>query len=1334
MAVDVSEKDFEHAIEASLLAQGYRKRTSDHYDEKLCLDPDCLLDFLQATQPKLWEKLSRQHDGDPRDKFLERVRQQIKKKSTVRVLREGVKDRGCRFRFAYFRPSSGLNEELRKLYRANQFSVIRQLHYSERDAKLSLDLVLFLNGLPLFTVEIKNPFKDQDVRKAMRQYKTDRDPREPLFAFGRCAAHFALDTNLAYFTTQLRGDETRFFPFNRGYNEGAGNPPSRTDFPTAYLWKDVWSPDSVLELVHDFIHTMDDTDVDEQGRPKTIRKLIFPRFHQREAVRRLVHTAREEGPGHKYLIQHSAGSGKSNTIAWLAHRLSSLHDENDRRVFDTILVITDRIVLDRQLQDVVWEFQKTPGVVEKIDGNSGDLRRALEAGKQIVISTLQKFSVIEQDARAEAGRRFAVLIDEAHSSQSGEGARGLKRVLSADTLEEAAQAEEDADPETLEDRIRKEIERAGPAKNVSFFAFTATPKQKTLELFGRRRPDGTQYEPFSLYSMRQAIEEGFILDVLQNYTTYKAYWELWKSVEDDPRVDSDKAKRVLRVWVSRHEHAIDKKVDVILDHFVNHVREKIDGQAKAMVVTRSRLHAVRTFLALREKLQRRGLPFQALVAFSGTVPDGEEQYTESGLNGFPYSRTKDAFRRPESRFLVVAEKFQTGFDEPLLHTMYVDKRLSGVHAVQTLSRLNRIHPSKEETIVLDFVNEAETIQKSFEDYYRVTLLSEGTDPNQLYDLEDEILEFRLFDERNVEAVAEIWWGPGRVESRQPELIHLLAPVVERYDALDEATQHDVRGALKDYIRLYAFLAQIIEFRDTRLEKLYVYARLQRPRLTSEEEELPLEVQEAVDMESFGLRKTSQGSLELEGRGEPLRPMTGASRRGGYTPEKLEALSEIIEDLNRKFGGIDEPEVIQAGLEFAYDTLRNDPSLDAAIRANTRDNARLKFDQTFKSNYGALADTHWDFYQRLVDDREFSEYLGDRMFDLVIQDRRQAERLVREHESKTLEFKSTLRWDLDREQKNPAITHATLKTIAAFLNTEGGDLLLGVRDDGSVLGIEPDGFDSYDQFLLHLAQIVRNALGSSASTRIDPRMQLVEGKPVCVVACDRSPDPVWLQWKEWGREGHGDFYVRSGPGSVALEASEVPAYIRSRFGEMWLEELEAEEDVEIPAETPLPFRRVEPSEDDKFTTAVPLVPLEAAAGTFREAGDLGVDGLEDADDWVEPATSHRLRPGMFVARVQGKSMEPKIPDGAYCLFRSPVEGSRLGKTVLVLLEDAADPEHAGHYTVKKYISRKEQTDDGSWQHLEIRLQPQNQDFEALLFKPDDVEAGRLRVVAEVVDVL
>ncbi|MDE0028095.1 MAG: putative DNA binding domain-containing protein [Deltaproteobacteria bacterium] len=1171
MTAVISERAFEDAIEATLLRHGpdegtgeltgvseeptpyddpwtqpggYHRRRAEDYNRELCLLPDDVVDFILATQPKEWEKLTQHYGAQVKERFLRRLSSQIEHRGVLNVLRTGVKDMGCTFRLAYFRPASGLNQETRRLYAANFFAVARQVRYSTKNEK-SLDLVLFLNGIPLFTAELKNPLSGQTVEDAIHQYRTDRDPRgEPLLAYGRCLGHFAVDTDLVYVTTHLAGTKTRFLPFNRGKYGGAGNPPvppTRSGYATSYLWEETWARDSVLDLVRQFIHEVEEED--EKGRKTGKRSLIFPRYQQLDCVRRLVTDARVIGAGQRYLIQHSAGSGKSFTIAWLAHQLSTLHGPDDRRVFDSIVVITDRRVLDRQLQATVRQFEQTLGVVENIDTTSHQLKQALESGKTIIVTTLQKFPVIAQEIGELPGKRFGLIVDEAHSSQSGESTKSLKAVLSPASLEEAESEEAGAETpeEEIENTILAEMEKRGRMPNLSTFAFTATPKPKTLELFGSKREDGW-FAPFHLYSMRQAIEEGFILDVLASYTTYQAYWRLLKTVEDDPRYDKHKAAYLLKSFVDLSSHAIDAKVRIMVEHFAERVQDQIGGRAKAMIVTRSRLHAVRYKLAVDRYLAEQSHPFKALVAFSGTVVDGGQSYTETGMNGLPETQTARTFEAPGYRFLIVANKFQTGFDQPLLQAMYVDKKLGGVNAVQTLSRLNRTHPDKQGTMVLDFANEAEEVRSAFEPYYETTLLSEATDPNLLYEIQTRLAVFPVYAETDVDAFANVYFDP---KVSQDRLYAALAPVVERFRELHEDERHEFRSQLTDYVRLYAFLAQVLTFADADLEKLYAFARHLRRLLPADRAELPVEVQQNIDMESYRIQQTGSGRIALERKAGVLDPM-GTKDAHGPQPEELETLSRIIAELNERFGVQLGPEH-RVTLSQMMQKLAGDAALDAAARVNTRENVRLTFNHKVEQVIQEIVDSNFDLYKRITDDQAFGEVVKNLLFDQYVRGHRNAEELIKQGESKTLEFKSTLRWNLKEDRKDDKqITHAALKTIAAFLNTEGGDLLLGVADDRTVVGIEQDRLDNDDKFMLHLSQVVRNGLGARAGTCIDPKVQIVDGKGVCVVSCQRSPGPVLLRWKGVEAAADGDFFVRSGPGTVRLSEEDAKEYARTRF--------------------------------------------------------------------------------------------------------------------------------------------------------------------------------------------
>lgn len=988
MPVDHTESNFEATIESVLIDQhGYLSRQySRHYDRARCLDGELLIQFISTSQPQMWEKLKRQHGKDVKDRFLKRVVREIESRGTLDVLRKKVSDLGCKFDLAYFHPETGLNAEHRRVYSSNTFSVIRQLHYSEK-RDTSIDLVLFLNGLPIITCELKNPGTNQTVRDAIHQYRHDRDPGEPLLKFGRCLAHFAVDTDLAYMTTHLKGEDTWFLPFNRGCEGGAGNPANPEGFRTDYLWRATWHPDRLLEIIQHFLQVVDI--LDDKGKKTGKQKLIFPRYHQLHAVRGLVHDARQRGSGRNYLVEHSAGSGKSNTIAWTAHRLSGLHDAADNRIFDSIIVITDRRVLDRQLRKTVQSFDRAKGVVTAIDKNkSTKLAEALETGADIIVTTVQTFPFVTEKIGDIPGRRFAVLIDEAHSGVTGETAASMKSVLSVRDLEDAEDAESgssDDDEDAVNAAIEATMKKRGRLPNVSFFAFTATPKNRTLELFGTRESDGS-FRPFSLYTMRQAIEEGFIRDVLKNYTTFKVYFGLNKKIPDDPEHPKKKAIALLKSYADLHPHAIRTKADIMIEHFHTQIRQHINGSAKAMVVTRSRLHAVRYKQAVDAILKREKAPYRALVAFSGTVkdPDTGLEFTEAGMNGIPETRTAKAFELDKYRFLIAAEKFQTGFDQPLLYAMYVDKKLGGVNCVQTLSRLNRIHPDKDDPVVLDFANEMDEVRDAFQPYFETTFLTETTDPNKLYDLKRNTEEFLIYFQRDVDAFAGVYFGP---DGTQEQLRSLLDPVVDRFNAQQEDVQKPFRKAVGDYVRIYSFLAHILKFTDTELEKTYQFLRFLRPLLKVKKEPLPTEVTDEINMESYRVSQTASGSIALMNEDGGLEPISDIGT-GEIREEETAVLSEIITYMNENFGTDfnDEDKVRY----FAEDMQRRiieqenfERAMDPAVNPSP-DSRRLIFGNFYEDVLEEMIDGHTEIYKRLVSDETFADLFQMSMFKKILE--------------------------------------------------------------------------------------------------------------------------------------------------------------------------------------------------------------------------------------------------------------------------------------------------------------------------------------------------------------
>jgi type I restriction enzyme R subunit len=946
----------------------------------LGLDTAELFAFIGATQITEWEKLLGRYGNDPdaaQRGFAKRLAAELDARGTVDVLRQGVVDLGVTIRLAYFQPAHGLTPELQELYAANRVSVTRQLAYEPGSAK-TLDMVLLVNGIPTATAELKNPLTNQDVEHAIRQYRRDRDPGNVTLS-RRALVHFAVDPDRVAMTTKLAGEATQFLPFNLGHDGGAGNPPNPEGHRTSYLWERVWARDSWMDLLARFIHVERPT----QGSPAARRaaeRVVFPRFHQWDAVLALEAHAREHGAGHSYLVEHSAGSGKSNTIAWTAHRLSSLHDANDNKVFDKVVVITDRVVLDRQLQDTIYQFEHTRGVVVKIDRDSTQLAEAL-SGEQarIIVTTLQKFPFVLDKIAGLPARRYAVIVDEAHSSQTGEAAKDLRLVLGGTEETELTAAEaEDAgfiaeaiDP--VEEALAKAVGARGRQANLSFFAFTATPKARTLEMFGTLDPETGKYQPFHLYSMRQAIEEGFILDVLANYVTYQTYWRIEKAVADDPTYEAPKARRAIARFVSLHPSNLAQKAEIIVEHFRTHTAAKIAGHAKAMVVTSSRLHAVRYKQAIDAYIAKRGYAdLAALVAFSGRVIDDHDfSYSEAGMNGFPESQTAERFATNDYQVLIVAEKFQTGFDQPLLHTMYVDKVLTGLNAVQTLSRLNRIHPNKADTFVLDFRNEAEDIVKAFEPYYGRTV-APPTDPNLLFDTRRRLDDFDVLRPEEIEAaVALLLSGDTKSHGK---VYAALDPAVERFVALGEEDRLGFKDALDKFVRTYSFLSQVVSFGDSKLERDYTYCRVLASRLRDAASVERLDLGAEVELTHLKTEMTFEGSLSLDADAGEVKTIFGEGR-GRQSDPQLERLSEIVDELNERFGlSLDERD--QLLFDQFEETWAADPDVVDQAKSNTLENFRLVFDHRFLDTVVSRMDENEAIFKRILDDEEFRQVLMD----------------------------------------------------------------------------------------------------------------------------------------------------------------------------------------------------------------------------------------------------------------------------------------------------------------------------------------------------------------------
>ena len=1010
-----SEHDFETAIEVGLLASGgYQKRQPADYDETLALFPADVIGFLKDSQPTRWQQLETLLGARTQTTVLEALTKELEIKGALHVLRHGFKCYGKALRLAYFRPNSGMNPEAAAKYAHNRLTITRQVSFTSvlkrpdgKPKRCIIDVTLAVNGLPVVTVELKNPLTGQRASEAIHQYQHDRDERDRLFAFKqRALVHFAVDPDEAWMTTRLKGRETVFLPFNRGHVHGAGNPPVPGNWKTHYLWDEVLNADSLLDILQRFMHLeIKERQITTDKGVRTVRKetMIFPRYHQLDAVRRLVGHARAHGSGHNYLVQHSAGSGKSNSIAWLAHRLASLHDADEEKVFHSVVVVTDRRVLDQQLQNTIYQFEHKTGVVEKIDEDTRQLARALSGGTPIIISTIQKFPFIARAlARLEAdgegikldtaGKRFAVIVDEAHSSQSGETAMTLRGMLNRDGIEAAVAAqlsdeEDDELDEATRAAILREAQKRARQPNLSFFAFTATPKFKTKVLFDTPGPSGES--PFHEYSMRQAIEEGFIMDVLANYTTYKRFFGLIKQVENDPEVSRKQAAKALARYMELHPVNIEQVVSVIVEHFRLHVMHELGGRAKAMVVTGSRLAAVKYKLAFDRYIKdNRYDGIRSLVAFSGTVEDPEDpgaSYTEVAMNdGLAESELPEAFERDDYRVLLVAEKYQTGFDQPLLQTMYVVKKLAGVQAVQTLSRLNRMAPGKKRTLVLDFVNKEEEIHKAFKPYYESTPVGDNAGPEKLSELQHKLLAPAIFTPADVDAFAQAWYRPKREHSGSDhkQMNAVLDVVVQRFKAQAEEKQDEFRGLLTAYRNLYAFLSQIVPYQDSDLEKLYTFVRNLLTKLPPADDGKAFVLDDEVSLRYYRMQQLTDGSIDLaQGQVYPLKGPTdvGTAR----VADEEVPLSSLVEKLNARFG-TDFNEADQLFFDQIKVSAEASEQIKEAAKANNLSDFTAYLGRVLDELFIERMEGNEEIFSRIMTDREFrsaaSEHLAFEIFE------------------------------------------------------------------------------------------------------------------------------------------------------------------------------------------------------------------------------------------------------------------------------------------------------------------------------------------------------------------
>lgn len=1002
------EEAFEAMIEQHLLSSGYVYRAASAYSADQALIRADLISYVQKTQAKKWAKVSAILGAKTEDTFIAAFDKACDINGVLYVLRHGFKFYGRTIRVATFRPTNNLNPQVRHDYSLNVLAVVRQVHHNPAHPTRSVDLVLFLNGIPVVTIELKNAITGQHAEHAVKQYKL-RDPQAPLFRFKRRAlVHFAVGTDAARYTTRLRGEDTFFLPFDRGqtldggYVRGqtsqAGNPPLKDKHPTCYLWEEVWQPDNLLELFGRFLHIQLKDKTDDKGQTHQNEVMIFPRYHQWDCVKLLADRVLTDPRGTNYLVQHSTGSGKSNSIAWLAHRLAFLHDGQDQRVFDCVVVITDRKVLDQQLQSTIYQIDHKQGVVQPVDEHSKQLAKALVAGVPIIITTIHKFGFIVDHVGTLPDRRYAIIVDEAHSSQSGEMAKGMKELLGASSIaatldEEMEDADDDAAPE--QGVLRAAISR-GPQQNLSFFAFTATPKFKTLKLFGHVGADGKP-AAIHLYSMRQAIEEKFVLDVLRNYITYKRYYSLVKAVEEDPLLDKKKASQALARFADLHETNFAQHTEVIVEHFRTAVMHRLGGRAKAMVVTGSRLEAVRFKREFERYIEEKGYTgLGVLVAFSGKVKDDEvpaslvKPFTEPEMNRHPItgvplkeSELPRAFASSSYNILIVASKYQTGFDQPLLCAMYVIRRLAGIQAVQTLSRLNRIYPGKTETFVLDFKNDREEILASFQAFYEGTTIAEDVSPQRLYELQAELDKPQVYWETEVDTFASVFFKPQAQQSPtdNARLNAAMKPARDRFTSwLDEAEEdaEEWRGKLSAFCNLYGFMSQIVPFSDVDLEKRFVFGRRLLVALPRAGGEPPPEIEKDVALDAYRLQLEASGNLGLstQGRGTVGGPVDTGT---GKPKAEKSPLSELIQSINDRFGtDFDAEDLLSATVKDLLD----DDGLCQAAAVNDRDNFERVGGPAVEDALLSRHDKHTDFINQVFANPDILKLLQRAMLDEV----------------------------------------------------------------------------------------------------------------------------------------------------------------------------------------------------------------------------------------------------------------------------------------------------------------------------------------------------------------
>ena len=965
MSTDTTEKGLETRTCDLLQESGWLPGENKDYRPQECVDVAHLSAFLHYTQPETAHALHLDQGDNTRQQFLNRLKMQISSRGIIDVLRNGIEHGAHSIRLFHGTPSPR-NESAAELNTKNRFSVTRQVHFSPKNTSLSLDLVLFINGLPILTFELKNNLTKQTVEDAVEQYRTSRDPREDLFRTGRCAAHMAVDENRVRFCTELAGRKSVFLPFDQGHDGGAGNPPNPQGLRTDYLWQETLTPEGLTDIIENYAQQVG-------------KKQIWPRYHQLQVVHQILGDVSIHGTGRRYLIQHSAGSGKSNSIAWLARQLIGLQKAG-QTVFDSTIIVTDRVVLDSQISETVRQFTQVSSTVGHAESGQ-DLRRLITEGKRIVITTVQKFPVIAKAmAEEHLDRRFAIIIDEAHSSQGGRASADMNAAL-------GSQVGEEEDEDTFEDQINRIIESRKMLDNASYFAFTATPKNKTLELFGDPWPqaNGTvKHLPFHSYTMKQAIQEGFILDVLQNYTSIQSYFNIMKKIDEDPEFDSKRAQRRLRHYVEGHENAIRSKSEIMVDHFNESIfiPQLLGARARAMVVTDSVNRAIDYYLAMSQYIQEKGLPFRAIIAFSGERTHNEKSVSESSLNGFPSGKIPEMIQEDPYRILICADKFQTGYDEPLLSAMYVDKTLGGIKAVQTLSRLNRAAPNKDSAFVLDFMNNPDAIKAAFEDYYQTSILSEETDPDKLHDLRGTLDQYQIYSWEQIDEFAEAFLN----DTDRSKLDPRLDTCVEEYKKLDEDGQVEFKSSAKAFTRLYAFLSQVLPYGNAKWEKLSIFLNFLVNKLPAPiEEDLSRGVLEAVDMDSYRMERKAAQSISLAEEDAEIDPVLPGAGRGAHEPE-MDRLSNIINEFNKTWGGkFSNPSRVSEVLNRMPEQVLEDQQYHNARKNSGRQNAQIELDSALRRLVTSMVRCQTELYKAYTEDGEFREWLNEEMFRATYQD-------------------------------------------------------------------------------------------------------------------------------------------------------------------------------------------------------------------------------------------------------------------------------------------------------------------------------------------------------------